>query len=54
MGRKPNEYTVKLTHTYVHNPEAVERGLALWAAYLAGHLRRRLNAEEGKRRSDTP
>lgn len=44
-GRR-KEYTVHVTHTYTHDPEAVERGLQLWASYLARHLIRRL-AEEG-------
>ncbi|MFZ5813894.1 MAG: hypothetical protein ACOY93_01145 [Bacillota bacterium] len=45
MARKPKEYTVHVTHSYVHDPEAVERGLQLWATFLAQHLIRRMSEE---------
>lgn len=38
MARRPREYTIKVTHRYVHDPEAVERGLEAWAMFLARHL----------------
>lgn len=47
MARKRKQYTIHVTHTYVHDPEAVERGLQLWVGYLAQHLIRRF-AEEPK------
>lgn len=50
LARRRKEYTVHVTHTYVHDPEAVERGLQLWASYLAQHLIRRLDAEGLKKR----
>lgn len=50
MARRPKEYIVKVTHRYVHDPEAVERGLELWATYLAEHLSKRL-AEEARKKS---
>jgi hypothetical protein len=53
VARQPKEYTVKVTHQFVHNPEAVERGLQLWAAYLASHLGRRLAQEARERRKGT-
>ncbi|HYF91933.1 MAG TPA: hypothetical protein VD969_06780 [Symbiobacteriaceae bacterium] len=51
MARRQREYIVKVTHRYVHNPEAVERGLELWATYLAEHLSKRL-AEEARKKTD--
>lgn len=51
MARKPKEYVVKVTHRYVHNPEAVERGLELWATYLAEHLAKRM-AEEHRAKTN--
>jgi hypothetical protein len=54
MARKAKEYTVKVTHTYVHNPEAVERGLELWASYLAEHLARRMAEEHREKAADQP
>ncbi len=53
MGRRPKEYTVRVTHKCVHNPEAVERGLRLWATYLARHLSRKLAEEARGRRKGT-
>jgi len=50
VARKRKEYTVHVTHTYVHDPEAVERGLQLWASYLAQHLIRRLGEEQKAKR----
>lgn len=50
MPRKRREYTVQVTHTYVHDPEAVERGLQLWATYLAQHLIRRFAEERQAKR----
>lgn len=47
MKRKADESLIKVTHRYVHNPEAVERGMELWASYLARHLKKRL-AQEAK------
>ncbi|MDF2629684.1 MAG: hypothetical protein K0R39_3515 [Symbiobacteriaceae bacterium] len=52
VGRRSKEYTVTVTHSYVHNPGAVERGLQLWAAYLAQQVGRRL-AEEARQRRNT-
>jgi len=46
VARKRKEYTVHVTHSYVHDPESVERGLQLWATYLAQHLIRRLSEEQ--------
>lgn len=49
MARKRKEYTIQVTHRYVHDPESVERGLQLWATYLAQHLIRRLAQEREER-----
>ncbi|MDF2631239.1 MAG: hypothetical protein K0R39_5070 [Symbiobacteriaceae bacterium] len=38
MARRPKEYIVHVTHRSVHNPEAYQRGLELWATYLAENL----------------
>lgn len=51
MTRKRKEYTVHVTHTYVHDPESVERGLQLWATYLAQHLVRQLAEAQQARKS---
>jgi hypothetical protein len=53
VGRKPKEITLTITHTYVHNPEAVERGLELWASYLARHMAKRLTEEAQNRHQGT-
>jgi hypothetical protein len=45
MARRSKPLTIKVTHRYVHDPEAVERGLQLWASFLAEHLRKQLLAE---------
>jgi hypothetical protein len=45
MGRRKQPYTIKVTHRYVVDPEAVERGLQAWAMFLAEHLRKKM-AEE--------
>lgn len=50
LARKRKEYTVQVTHSYVHDPDAVERGLQLWASFLAQHLIRRLNEERQVKR----
>lgn len=47
MGRRKQPYVVKVTHRYVVDPEAVERGLQAWAMFLAEHLRKKM-AEELK------
>jgi hypothetical protein len=54
MRRKANDATIKVTHRYVHNPEAAERGMELWASYLARHVRKQLAEEEKVRREPTP
>jgi hypothetical protein len=54
LARRPKEYIVKVTHRYVHNPEAVERGLELWATYLAEHLSRRLAEEARAKKNEQP
>lgn len=50
LARKRKEYTVHVTHSYVHDPESVERGLQLWATYLAQRLIRRLGEERQAKR----
>lgn len=46
MARRSKPITVKVTHRYVHDPEAVERGLQTWAIFLAEHLRKQVLEEE--------
>lgn len=45
MARRSKPITIKVTHRYVHDPEAVERGLQAWAMFLAEHLRKKMLAE---------
>jgi hypothetical protein len=45
MARRAKPMTIRVTHRYVHYPEAVERGLQTWAMFLAEHLRTQLLAE---------
>lgn len=40
MGRGTERYRVQVTHSHQPDPAAVQRGLDLWAAYLAGRLGR--------------
>jgi len=51
MGRRAKPLTIKVTHRYVHDPEAVERGLQAWAMFLADHLRKQM-LEEARREAD--
>lgn len=39
------QLTIHVTHRYVSDPEAVERGIELWVSLLAEALRRKLAAE---------
>jgi hypothetical protein len=48
MARRAKPLTIKVTHRYVHDPEAVERGLQAWAMFLADHLRKQM-VEEARR-----
>lgn len=48
MARRRQPMTIKVTHRYVYDPEAVERGLQAWAMFLADHLRKRM-LEESRR-----
>lgn len=48
MARRTKPLTIKVTHRYVHDPEAVERGLQLWATFLAEHMRKQM-IEEARR-----
>lgn len=52
MGRRAKPLTIKVTHRYVHDPEAVERGLQAWAMFLADHLRKQM-LEDAKRQAET-
>jgi hypothetical protein len=45
MARRSKPLTIKVTHRYVHDPEAVERGLQVWAMFLAEHLRKQMLEE---------
>jgi hypothetical protein len=51
MARRSQPLTIKVTHRYVHDPEAVERGLQIWAMFLAEHLRKQM-LEEAKREQE--
>jgi len=48
MARKSKPLTIKVTHRYVYDPEAVERGLQAWAMFLADHLRKQMLEESRK------
>jgi hypothetical protein len=52
MARRTKPLTIKVTHRYVHDPEAVERGLQTWAMFLAEHLRAQLLAEVKRERAE--
>jgi len=49
MARKSKPLTIKVTHRYVYDPEAVERGLQAWAMFLADHLRKQIVEESRKK-----
>lgn len=48
MARRSKPLTIKVTHRYVYDPEAVERGMQAWAMLLADHLRKQM-LEEARR-----
>lgn len=48
MPRGKKQLTIKVTHRYVVDPEAVEQAMKVWAAMLAETLRRK--AQEQARR----
>lgn len=52
MARTRKPVVVKVTHRYVYDPEAVERGLQAWAMFLADHLRKQM-IEESKRQVES-
>lgn len=52
MARRTKPLIIKVTHRYVHDPEAVERGLQLWATYLAEHLRKQMLEEARREREE--
>lgn len=54
MARRAKPLTIKVTHRYVHDPEAVERGLQVWAMFLAEHLRKQLLEEARKAEEPKP
>lgn len=45
MARRKKPHVIRVTHRYVVDPEAVERGMQAWAMFLAEHLRKKV-AEE--------
>jgi hypothetical protein len=45
MSRRTKPITIKVTHRYVYDPEAVERGLQTWAMFLAEHLHKQMLEE---------
>lgn len=51
MARRTKPMVVKVTHRYVHDPEAVERGLQAWAMMLADHLRKQM-LDEARREAE--
>lgn len=51
MARRSKPLTIRVTHRYVHDPEAVERGMQAWAMMLADHLRKQM-LEESKRETE--
>jgi hypothetical protein len=56
MARRTKPLTIHVTHRYVYDPEAVERGLQTWAIFLAEHLRKQISEEARRRREgqDSP
>lgn len=53
MARKAKPVEIKVTHIYTPDPEAVERGLELWASFLARHLMKRLAEERHQAERET-
>ncbi len=53
MAGRRKTFSFRVTHSHVPDPDAVERGLHLWASYLAQHLSREIPAGPRKRRKDT-
>lgn len=50
MARRPERIVVRISHTCTPDPVKVERGIELWAAYLAENVRN----ESRHRRKDAP
>lgn len=50
MARRQDRIVVKLSHSCSPDPAKVDRGLELWAAYLAENVR----TDSRLRRQDTP
>lgn len=51
MGRRQEVYVVKLTHACDPDPDARERGLRMWAAFLAENRRRKTRPDRKTSRS---
>lgn len=52
MRRVKKPLVVTVTHHYVSDPEAVDRGMRLWAHWLAEALKRRIPAESSAEPAD--
>lgn len=52
MARRAKPINIKVTHRYVYDPEAVERGLQTWAIFLAEHLRKQMLVEMHSKHSE--
>lgn len=53
LAGKQEKYIIQVTHRYVPDPAAVERGLQIWAMYLAEHLRSQALQPRRKRKQGT-
>jgi hypothetical protein len=51
MRQRRQTYVVKVTHSYVVDPEGVERGLEVWASFLADRPRQTAKPGKGLTRS---
>lgn len=51
MARGCKQIVVKISHSCAPDPDRVERGLEMWAAFLADEIRKQSGRTKGRRRS---